>query len=120
MGALLPFGRAVTLMGDQCGRAIGMRHSEWSPDGGTGSKTVALSVDGGHVKSVRSYQMRSFEILLANASNDRGQHRLFSSVAVEADRERLQLGVVLRDLGATASTPITVLTDGASRRPPWP
>lgn len=65
------------------------------------------------MKSVRSYQMRSFEVLLANASNDRGQHRLFSSVAAEADRERMQLGAVLRDLGATSSTPVTVLTDGA-------
>ena len=55
------------------------------------AKSIAVSVDGGHVKSIRSYQVRSFEILLADASNDRGQRQLFSSVAVEADRERLQL-----------------------------
>ena len=60
------------------------------------AKSIAVSVDGGHVKSIRSYQMRSFEILLADASNDRGQRQLFSSVAVEADRERQQLETVLR------------------------
>ena len=70
------------------------------------AKSIAVSVDGGHVKSIRSYQVRSFEILLADASNDRGQHQLFSSVAVEADRERLQLEAVLRNLGATPDTPI--------------
>ena len=77
------------------------------------AKSIAVSVDGGHVKSIRSYQMRSFEILIADASNDRGQRQLFSSVAVEADRERLQLETVLRSLGATPETPTTLLTDGA-------
>lgn len=57
--------------------------------------------------------MRWFEILLAHVLNDRGQRRLFSTVGVEADRECLQLEGVLRGLGATSSTPITVLTDGA-------
>jgi hypothetical protein len=83
------------------------------PPNAPAAKSIAVSVDGGHVKSIRSYQVRSFEILLADASNDRGQHQLFSSVAVEADRERLQLGGVLRGLGATSETPITLLTDGA-------
>jgi len=57
--------------------------------------------------------MRSFEILLACASNDRGEQRLFSSVPVEADRQRQQLSAVLRDIGATPATPVTVLSDGA-------
>lgn len=39
----------------------------------------------GHVKSIRSYQMRSFEVMLACASNDQGEQQLFSSVPVEAD-----------------------------------
>ncbi len=131
MGALLPYGRAVALMSEflplDDGPAIetirrrtvrvGARLQSASLRGNSGTapeaKAIAVAVDGGHVKSVRSYQMRSFEILLAHASNDRGQHRLFSSVAAEADHERLQLGGVLRDLGATGNTPVTVLTDGA-------
>jgi len=51
--------------------------------------------------------------MLACASNDRGEQQLFSSVPVEADRQRQQLNAVLRDLGATRTTPVTVLSDGA-------
>ena len=36
------------------------------------AQSIVVSVDGGHVKSIRSYQMRSFEVMLACASNDRG------------------------------------------------
>jgi len=36
------------------------------------AQSIAVSVDGGHVKSIRTYQMRSFEVMLACASNDRG------------------------------------------------
>jgi len=50
------------------------------------AQSIAVSVDGGHVKSIRSYQMRSFEVMLACASNDRGEQQLFSSIPVEADR----------------------------------
>jgi len=77
------------------------------------AQSIAVSVDGGHVKSIRTYQMRSFEVMLACASNDRGEQQLFSSVPVEADRQRQQLNAVLRDLGATRTTPVTVLSDGA-------
>jgi hypothetical protein len=77
------------------------------------AQSIAVSLDGGHVKSIRSYQMRSFEILLACASNNRGEQRLFSSVPVEADRQRQQLSAVLRDIGATPATQVTVLSDGA-------
>jgi hypothetical protein len=131
MGALAPYGRAVALMaeflplGDRPAVETARRRTlkvgaglecaslkAQLPDTPE-AKTIAVSVDGGHVKSIRSYQMRSFEILLAHASNDRGQYQLFSSVAVEADRERLQLGAVLRGLGATSATPVVVLTDGA-------
>ena len=65
------------------------------------------------MKSIRSYQMRSFEVMLACVSNDQGEQQLFSSVPVEADRQRQQLNAVLRDLGATPTTPVTVLSDGA-------
>ena len=47
-----------------------------------------------HVKSIRSYQIRSFEVMLACVSNDQGEQRLFSSVPVEADRQRQQLSAV--------------------------
>jgi hypothetical protein len=65
------------------------------------AQSIAVSIDGGHVKSIRSYQMRSFEVMLACTSNDQGEQQLFSSVPVEADRQRQQLSAVLRDLGAT-------------------
>jgi hypothetical protein len=131
MGALLPYGRAVALMGEllplehspaietarrrtlTVGARLERASLRASPAEVPEAQTVAVAIDGGHVKSVRSYQMRSFEILLAHAHNDRGQGRLFSSVAAEADREPLQLSAVLRDLGASSSTPVTVLTDGA-------
>ena len=77
------------------------------------ARSIAVSLDGGHVKSVRSYQMRSFEVMVGCASNDRGERQLFSSVPVEADRQRQQLSAVLRNLGATPATPVTVLSDGA-------
>ncbi len=51
------------------------------------------------------------------ASNDQGEQQLFSSVRVEADRQRQQLSGVLRNLGATPVTPVTVLSDGAEG--PW-
>src|ERR1019366_9512612 len=57
----------------------------------------------------RCYQMRSFEVMLACVSNDQGQQQLFSSVPVEADRQRQQLSAVLRDIGATPTTALTVL-----------
>ena len=109
MGALLPYGRAVALMAEflplgdtpaietarrrtlKVGARLERESLKAKPPAIPEAKSIAVSVDGGHVKSIRSYQVRSFEILLADASNDRGQHQLFSSVAVEADRERLQL-----------------------------
>jgi hypothetical protein len=62
--------------------------------------------DGGHVRSVRSYRMRSFEIFVAQVSNDGGQQIMFSSMPAEADRQREQLRGALRGLGATPATPI--------------
>jgi len=51
--------------------------------------------------------------MLACVSNDQGEQPLFSSVPVEADRQRQQLSAVLRDIGATPTTALTVLSDGA-------
>jgi hypothetical protein len=65
------------------------------------------------VKAVRSYLARSFEVLLAQVSNDNGQQMVFSSMPAEADRQAQQLRGVLGDLGATANTLVTILSDGA-------
>jgi hypothetical protein len=63
------------------------------------SRSIALCIDAGHVRSVRSYQVRSFEVFTAQVSNDDGQQVVFSSVPAEADRQRQQL----RSLGESAS-----------------
>jgi hypothetical protein len=77
------------------------------------AQAIALSIDGGHVRSVRSYQVRSFEVMLGQVSNDDGKQLVFSSMPAEADRQREQLHGVLRGLGATPATPVTILSDGA-------
>jgi hypothetical protein len=77
------------------------------------AESIALSIDGGHVRSVREYQVRSFEVLLAQVTNDEGKQMVFSSVPVEAYSQQTQLRSVLHKLGATAATPVTVLNDGA-------
>ena len=79
----------------------------------TASRSIALSIDAGHVRSVRSYQVRSFEDFTAQVSNGDGQQVVFSSVPAEADRQRHQLRGVLHGLGATPGTAITILSDGA-------
>ena len=75
--------------------------------------SIALAIDGGHVRSVRSYQVRSFEVFVAQVGGDEGRSVVFSSVPAEADRQQQQLRSVLRRLGATPSTPVTILSDGA-------
>lgn len=79
----------------------------------TAATAITLSIDGGHVSSVRSYQVRSFEIIVAQVSNDNDRQLVFASVPAEADHEVPQLRGVLRSLGATETTPITILSDGA-------
>jgi hypothetical protein len=66
----------------------------------TDAETIALS-DSGHVRAVRSYQVRTFEVFVAQASNENGEQIVFSSVPVEADRQTQQLRGVLHRLGAT-------------------
>ena len=65
------------------------------------------------MKSIRSYQVRTFEVFVAQASNDDGKPVVFSSVPAEADRRQQQLRAVLHRLGATQRTPGTILSDGA-------
>jgi hypothetical protein len=77
------------------------------------AKTIALSIDGGHVRAARQYQGRSFEVLLAQVSNDEGKPVVFSSVPAEANAQTRQLRGVLHALGATPATPVTILSDGA-------
>ena len=62
---------------------------------------------------LHALQMRSFEVMIARVGNDEGQEVVFSSMPAEADRQVRQLHHVLRRLGATASTPVTILSDGA-------
>ena len=65
------------------------------------------------MRSVRSYQVRSFEVIVAQVSGDEGRSVVFSSVPTEADRQQQQLRGVLHRLGATPSTSVTILSDGA-------
>jgi hypothetical protein len=80
----------------------------------TDAETIALSIDAGHVRAVRSYQVRTFEAFVAQASNDDGEQIVFSSVPVEADRQTQQLRGALHRLGATPRTDFTILSDGAN------
>jgi hypothetical protein len=132
MGASLPYRRARTLMAEfpplddiptvettrQRTLRVGARLEKEATSAPsltppTVTKSIALSIDGGHVKSVRHYQVRSFEVLLAQISNDDGKQLVFSSVPAEADSQKQQLRGVLHGLGATSVTPVTILSDGA-------
>src|SRR3984885_7501502 len=84
-----------------------------TPPAPTEARSITLAIDGGHVKAVRSYQGRSFEVFVAQVSNDAGKRVVFSSMPAEADRQAQQLRGVLHDLGATSRTPVTILSDGA-------
>jgi hypothetical protein len=77
------------------------------------AETIVLSIDSGHVRAVRSYQVRTFEVFVAQASNDDGKQIVFSSVPAEADRQTQQLRGVLHRLGVTPCTETTILSDGA-------
>jgi len=74
---------------------------------------MTVSIDAGHVRAVRGYQGRTFEVMAVQVSNDDGKVLLFSGVPGEADRQRTQLNGVLTDLGMTADTAVTILSDGA-------
>jgi hypothetical protein len=77
------------------------------------ASSIALAIDGGHVRSVRSQQVRSFEIFVAQVSGDEGRSVVFGGVPAEADRRQQQLRRVLHRLGATPGTPVAILSDGA-------
>jgi hypothetical protein len=132
MGSLLPYRRARTLLSEflplcdipavettrrrtiKVGARLEQQAVAGQPPAPTAAaQAIAVSIDGGHVRSVRSYQVRSFEVVLAQVSNDDGKQIVFSSMPAEADRQWDQLRGVLHGLGATPATPVTILSDGA-------
>src|SRR5215203_1915770 len=48
---------------------------------------IALGIDAGHVRSVRSYQVRSFEAIVAQVGGPAGKAVVFGGVPAEADRQ---------------------------------
>ncbi len=106
LGALLPYRRARALLADffligdgptietvrQRTLQVGARlecAAVAAPESAPGAEaeTITLSIDSGHVRSVRTYQACTFEVFVAQASNDDGEQVAFSSVPVEADRQ---------------------------------
>src|SRR6202011_4632868 len=92
MGSLVPYRRARTLLSEFLPLAdvpalettrrrtmrVGARLEKLAvavqpPAPVDNARAIALSIDGGHVRSVRSYQVRSFEVMLAQVSNDDGK-----------------------------------------------
>jgi hypothetical protein len=134
MGAALPYRRALALLGEffplgdapavettrQRTLRVGARLERAAlappqspPAAAPEEGSIALGIDAGHVRSVRSYQVRSFEVFVAQVRGDRGGGVVFGGVPAEADRQQQQLRGVLLGLGATPRTPVTILSDGA-------
>ena len=131
LGGLLPYRRACALLEElfplgeppvvetarqrtlQVGARLECQAAAPPRSTSAAAKSITLSIDSGHVSSVRSYQARSFEIIVAQVSNDNGKHTVFASVPAEAYHEAQQLRGVMHDLGTTQTTPVTVLSDGA-------
>jgi hypothetical protein len=135
MGAALPYRRALRLLGEffplgdasavettrQRTSQVGARLERAAlgppqppaPAPAPVAGPIALAIDGGHVRSVRSYQVRSFEVMVAQVGADEGEPVVFGGVPAEADRQPEQLRGVLLRLGATPGTPVTILSDGA-------
>jgi hypothetical protein len=124
MGALLPYRRARTLLAEflpldtlptvettrQRTLRVGARlEREAVADAGSkppgAAQSIALSIDGGHVRAARQYQGRSFEVLLAQVSNDEGRQVVFASVPAEAHSQTRQLRGVLHGLGSRRRSP---------------
>src|SRR5689334_8032657 len=73
------------------------------------ASSITLSIDTGHVRAVPVYQVRTFEIIVAQASNDNGKRLVFAGVPDEAYHQAQQLRGVLYELGATQATLMTIL-----------
>jgi hypothetical protein len=132
MGSLLPYRRARTLLSEFPPLAdvpavettrrrtmhVGARPEKLAvavqpPAPVDNARAIALSIDGGHARSVRGCQVRSFEVMLAQVSNDDGKRIVFASMPAEAARQWEQPRGVPHGLGATPTTPVTILSDGA-------
>jgi hypothetical protein len=132
MGSLFPYRRARTLLAEflplgkpqavettrQRTLRVGTRLEQEAvagagPKTAVATKSIALSIDGGDVRAARQYQGRTFEVLLAQVSNDEGKQVVFASVPAEAASQTRQLRGVFHGLGATPATPVTILSDGA-------
>jgi hypothetical protein len=134
MGAALPYRRALALLGEffplgdapavettrQRTLRVGARLERAAlappqppPAAAPEAGSIALGIDAGHVRSVRSYQVRSFEAFVAQVGGAEGKQVVFGGVPAEADRQHQQLRGVLHRLGATPGTPVTILSDGA-------
>ena len=133
MGAALPYRRALALLAElfplgdapavettrQRTLQVGARLERaalappQAPATASEEGSIALGIDAGHVRSVRRYRVRSFEVFVAQASADEAKSVVFSSVPAEADRQPQRLRGVLLGLCAVPSTPVTILSDGA-------
>jgi hypothetical protein len=133
MGAALPYRRALRLMGEffplgdapavettrQRTLRVGARLERAAlvpprqPAAAPEAGPIALGIDAGHVRLVRTHQVRSFEAFVAQVGVTEGEPVVFASVPAEADRQQQQLRGVLQGLGATPQTPVTILSDGA-------
>jgi hypothetical protein len=132
MGALLPYRRARTVLSEflplgkpqtvettrrrtLCVGARLEREAVASPasEPAEPAPSIMLSIDGGHIRAARQYQGRTFEVLLAQISKGEGKLTVFSSVPAEAHAQTRQLRGVLHGLGASSTTPATILSDGA-------
>src|SRR3954467_13445521 len=91
----------------ECQAAIPSRST---PAVAAGSMTLA--VDTAHIRAVPPCQGRTFEIVVAQTSNDHAKHRVFASVPDEAYHQAQQRRGVLHELGATKARPVTILSDG--------
>jgi hypothetical protein len=133
MGARLPYRRARALLDDlfplgtppvvetirQRTLRVGARLEGQAPASSRSTlaeaaESITLAIDTGHVRAVPTCQVRTFEIIVAQASNDNGKQLVFASVPDEAYHQAQQLRGVLHDLGATQATPVTILSDGAA------
>lgn len=83
------------------------------PSNGEPPSGLTMSIDAGHVSSVKTYQVRSFEVVIARAIGAMGRELIVSSMPAEAGRQTRQLRHLLLGLGAARSIPITILSDGA-------
>ena len=133
MGAALPYRRALALLAElfplgdapavettrQRTLQVGARLERaalappQAPATAPEAGSIALGIDAGHVRSVRRYRVRSFEVFVAQVGAAEGKQVVFGGVPAEADRQPQQLHGVLLGLGATPGTPATILSDGA-------